>query len=255
MPSLHQLDDRRNFAFLVLSGLFLGSMGLLNVLGLSRFINLGQIGPFPIVVTVGVLSYPITFLCTDVVSEIWGERRASQLVWVGLLVNIWILLIVWLGGALPGFEQLDPTTGLPAEDAAGRQPLFFELRRLTMGTTMASMAAYLAAQLTDVRLFHAWKRLTRGRYLWLRNNGSTMVSQLVDTSTVVLITHVSSDVLPLESSQPILPQLVGLILAGYSFKFLCALADTLPFYWLVAWLHHYLAIPGDTDSLPALKGR
>ncbi len=249
MPSLHQLDDRRNFAFLVLSGLFLGSMGLLNVLGLSRFINLGQIGPFPIVVTVGVLSYPITFLCTDVISEIWGERRASQLVWVGLVVNIWILLIVWLGGVLPGFEQIDPTTGLPIGDAAGRQPLFFELRRLTMGTTMASMVAYLTAQMTDVRLFHAWKRLTRGRYLWLRNNGSTMVSQLVDTSTVVLITHFSSDVLPLESSQPILPQLVGFILTGYTFKFLCALADTLPFYWLVGYLRCYLAIPGDSQAL------
>ncbi|KKZ10797.1 MAG: transporter, partial [Candidatus Synechococcus spongiarum 142] len=101
MPSLHQLHARREFAFLVLSGLFLGSMGLLNILGLSRFINLGQIGPFPIVVAVGVLPYPVTFLCTDIISEIWGERRASQLVWVGLLVNIWILLIVWLGGVLP----------------------------------------------------------------------------------------------------------------------------------------------------------
>lgn len=249
MPSLRQLNDRREFAFLVLSGLFLGSMGLLNVLGLSRFLNLGQIGPFPIVVAVGVLPYPVTFLCTDVISEIWGERRASQLVWVGLLVNIWILLVVWLGGVLPGFEQMDPTTGLPAVDAAGRQPLFFELRRLTVGTVMASMVAYLTAQFMDVRLFHAWKRLTRGRYLWLRNNGSTMVSQLVDTSAVVIVTYLSSDVLPLESSQPILPQLAGLILSGYVFKFLCALADTLPFYWLVGWLRRYLAIPGQGQEL------
>ena len=248
-PSLKQLNDRRDVAFLVLSGLFLGSMGLLNVLGLSRFINLGQVGPFPIVVAVGVLPYPVTFLCTDVISEIWGERSASRLVWVGLLVNIWILLVVWLGGVLPGFEQIDPTTGLPAVDGAGRQPLFFELRRLTMGTTMASMAAYLTAQLTDVKLFHAWKRLTRGRHLWLRNNGSTMVSQLVDTSTVVLITHLGSDVLPLEAGRPILPQLVGLILSGYSFKFLCALADTLPFYWLVGWLRRHLAIPEESEEL------
>ena len=253
MPSPNRLNMRRELAFLVLSGLFLGSMSLLNVLGLSRFINLGQVGPFPIVVTIGVLSYPVTFLCTDVISEIWGEQRASQLVWVGLMVNIWILLIVWFGGILPGFEQIDPATGLPAVDAAGRQPLFFELRRLTIGTTMASMVAYLTAQLTDVRLFHAWKRLTRGRYLWLRNNGSTMVSQLVDTSVVVLITHLSSDVLPLTASQPILPQLGGFILTGYSFKFLCALADTLPCYWLVGWLRRYLAIPGQGQELRAIS--
>jgi len=252
MPSpSSQLNARRELAFLVLAGLFLGSMSLLNVLGLSRFINLGRIGPFPIVATMGVLPYPVTFLCTDVISEIWGERPASRLVWVGLLVNIWILLIVWLGGLLPGFEQMDPTTGLPAVDAAGRQPLFFELRRLTMGTVTASMAAYLTAQFTDVKLFHFWKRLTRGRYLWLRNNGSTMVSQLVDTSAVVLITHLSSDVLPLDSTQPILPQLAGLILTGYTFKFLCALGDTLPCYWLVGWLRHHLAIPGQGQELEA----
>lgn len=253
MPSLNRLSDRRELAFLVLSGLFLGSMSLLNVLGLSRFINLGQIGPFPIVVTMGVLSYPVTFLCTDVISEIWGERRASQLVWVGLLVNIWILLIIWLGGVLPGFELIDPTTGLPAVDAAGRQPLFFELRRLTMGTIMASMVAYLTAQFTDVKLFHVWKRFTRGRYLWLRNNGSTMVSQLVDTSAVVLITYLSSDVLPLDSSQPIMPQLAGLILTGYTFKFLCALGDTLPCYWLVGWLRHHLAIPEQGQELGGIS--
>ncbi|MCY4359227.1 MAG: queuosine precursor transporter [Cyanobacteria bacterium MAG APA_bin_95] len=253
MPSQNRLNPRRELAFLVLSGLFLGSMSLLNVLGLSRFINFGRIGPFPIVVTIGVLPYPITFLCTDVISEIWGERRASQLVWVGLLVNVWILLVVWFGGILPGFEQIDPTTGLPAVDEAGRQPLFFELRRLTMGTTMASMVAYLTAQLTDVRLFHAWKRLTRGRYLWLRNNGSTMVSQLVDTSVVVLVTHLSSDVLPLSSSQAVLPQLAGFVLTGYSFKFLCALADTLPCYWLVGWLRQHLDIPGQGRELGAIS--
>ena len=253
MPSLKQLNARRELAFLVLAGFFLGSMSLLNVLGLSRFINLGQIGPFPIVVTMGVLPYPVTFLCTDVISEIWGERRAAQLVWVGLLVNLWILLVVWLGGVLPGFEQMDPATGLPAVDAAGRQPLFFELRRLTVGTVMASMVAYLAAQFTDVRLFHSWKRLTRGRYLWLRNNGSTMVSQLVDTSAVIIVTHLSSDVLPLEVSQPVLPQLGGLILSGYIFKFLCALVDTLPFYWLVGWLRRYLAIPGQGQELGTIS--
>ena len=251
MPSLHQLNARREFAFLVLSGLFLGSMGLLNVLGLSRFLNLGHLGPVPVVVAVGVLPYPVTFLCTDIISEIWGERRASQLVWVGLLVNLWILLVVWLGGVLPGFEQMDPATGLPVVDGAGRAPLFFELRRLTVGTVMASMAAYLTAQFMDVRLFHVWKRLTRGRYLWLRNNGSTMVSQFVDTGVVIMVTHLSSDVLPLEDGRPVLPQLAGLILSGYVFKFLCALADTLPFYWLVGWLRHYLAIPGQGQELGA----
>jgi uncharacterized PurR-regulated membrane protein YhhQ (DUF165 family) len=72
------LQQRRDLAFLVLSGLFLGTMAMLNILGLTRFLQLGSIGPWPIVVAVGALPYPLTFLCTDLISEIWGEDKASQ---------------------------------------------------------------------------------------------------------------------------------------------------------------------------------
>ncbi|MFO7630239.1 MAG: VUT family protein, partial [Prochlorococcaceae cyanobacterium] len=74
------LEQRRELAFLVLAGLFLGTMGMLNILGLTRFLNLGSIAGFPVVVAVGALPYPLTFLCTDLISELWGEQRASQLV-------------------------------------------------------------------------------------------------------------------------------------------------------------------------------
>ena len=71
------LQQRREFCFLVLAGLFLGTLGMLNILGLTRFLELGHIGSWPIVVAVGALPYPITFLCTDLISEIWGEQRAE----------------------------------------------------------------------------------------------------------------------------------------------------------------------------------
>ena len=92
------LQQRREFCFLVLAGLFLGTLGMLNILGLTRFLELGQIGSWPVVVAVGALPYPITFLCTDLISELWGEKRAAQVVWVGLLLNGWVVLILWLGG-------------------------------------------------------------------------------------------------------------------------------------------------------------
>jgi len=85
-----------------------------------------------------------------------------------------------------------------------------------------------------VRLFHFWKRVSAGRALWLRNNGSTLVSQLVDTSAVVLISHYGAHVLPLRPELPVLPQLGSYIASGYLFKALAALADTLPFYLLTA---------------------
>jgi queuosine precursor transporter len=227
------LQHRRDLCFLVLAGLFLGTMGMLNILGLTRFLTLGSIAGFPVVVAVGALPYPVTFLCTDLISELWGERRAGQLVWVGLLLNGWVLLILWLGGQLPGTPS----------------PVFFEMRRLAFGAVGASMVAYLAAQFTDVRLFHFWKHLTGGRALWLRNNGSTLVSQLVDTTAVVLISHYAAHVLPIEGSQPVLPQLGRFIASGYLFKLLAALADTLPFYLLVGWLRRWLEVPGDGSEL------
>jgi queuosine precursor transporter len=225
------LQQRRELVFLVLAGVFLGTMGMLNLLGLTRFLQLGTIGSWPIVVAVGALPYPVTFLCTDLISELWGERRASQLVWVGLILNGWIVLILWLGGALPGLSG--------APDAT-----FFEVRRLAFGSVGASMAAYLAAQFTDVRLFHFWKRVSDGRALWLRNNGSTLVSQLVDTSAVVLISHYGNHLLPLRAEAPVLPQLASYIASGYLFKALAALVDTLPLYLLVAWLRRWLEVPG-----------
>ena len=87
------VQARRDLAFLVLAGLFLGTLGMLNILGLTRFLQLGSIGSWPIVVAVGALPYPITFLCTDLISELWGEERATQVVWVGLLLNGWVCLL------------------------------------------------------------------------------------------------------------------------------------------------------------------
>ena len=156
--------------FLVLAGLFLGTLGMLNILGLTRFLQLGSIGSWPIVVAVGALPYPITFLCTDLISEIWGEQKANQVVWVGLLLNGWVLLILWLGGLLPAMSGSDDST-------------FRTIQQLSFGSVGASMVAYLTAQFVDVRLFHFWKQRTQGKALWLRNNGSTLVSQGVFMST------------------------------------------------------------------------
>ena len=89
------LQARRDGVFLVLAGLFLGTLGMLNILGLTRFLQLGSIGGWPIVVAVGALPYPVTFLCTDLISELWGEEKANQVVWVGLLLNGWVLLILY----------------------------------------------------------------------------------------------------------------------------------------------------------------
>ena len=242
---------RRQRVFLVLSGIFLGTLALLNVLGISRFVDLSftVFGvSIPMVVAVGVLPYPVTFMCTDLISELYGEKKARDMVYVGLLLNGWVIFLLWLGGVLPGFEPMDPSTGLPAVDEAGRMPVFFEIRDLAFGAVAASMLAYLVAQFCDVRLFHFWKKLTGGKHLWLRNNASTMVSQIVDTTAVIMITHFYANALPINEGEDIWPQLLVFIASGYVFKLVVALADTGPIYLAVRYLRPYLGLKENEEA-------
>ncbi len=246
---------RRQRVFLVLAGIFLGTLSLLNILGISRFVDLSfSISLFgleiPMLVAVGVLPYPVTFICTDLISELYGRRRATEVVWVGLLLNVWVVLLLWIGGVLPGFEAVDPDTGALIPDAAGRLPVFFEIRTLAFGAVAASMAAYLIAQWCDVQLFHFWKWLTRGRHLWLRNNGSTLISQLVDTVAVILVTHFWAGALPIDTGASLWPQLFAFIASGYIFKLSVALLDTGPIYLAVIWLRPFLGLRKDQELGP-----
>ncbi|TVQ78962.1 MAG: VUT family protein [Phycisphaeraceae bacterium] len=257
LPELSEavLHNRRERTFLIFSGIFLGTLAMLNILGITRFIKLFEITDdtgetatlwgFKLVfaIAVGVLPYPITFLCTDFICELYGRKRANQVVWTGFLLNIWVVTILWIGGVLPGFEAINPDTGAIAVDEAGRLPVFFEVRTLAFGAVAASMIAYLVAQLVDVHVFHFWKKLTRGRHLWLRNNGSTLVSQLVDTTAVILITHFYARALPIADDHALWPQLLLFIATGYLFKMLCALVDTIPFYLGAFRLARYLRLP------------
>jgi uncharacterized integral membrane protein (TIGR00697 family) len=241
------LHARRERVFLILAGMFLGTLAMLNILGITRFIKLYELTTtggttLTFAIAIGVLPYPMTFLCTDFISEFYGRKRANFVVLVGLLLNIWIVFIIWLGGSLPGFETIDPTTGEILRDAAGRLPVFFEMKALTFGAVTASMIAYMAAQFCDVYVFHFWKGVTKGRHLWLRNNGSTMVSQMVDTVSVILITHFYAHALPIDRSQSLGRQLTLYIATGYAFKFVAAALDTIPFYLGVRFLSGYLQL-------------
>lgn len=234
---------------------------MLNILGISRFLvffslspddqswnfTWGQWGTVSFAVAIGVLPYPITFLCTDLISEFYGRRRANWVVSVGLILNLWVVLILWIGGLMPQMPPMDPETGLPSpthDDYA-----FYRIRALTFGAVTASMLAYMAAQFCDVWVFHFWKSLTKGRHLWLRNNGSTLVSQLVDTVAVILITHFWTQSLPLPPEGRQLWLHLGLFIAtGYAFKFIIALLDTIPVYVCVNFLRNYLQFDPVTET-------
>lgn len=124
------LHARRERVFLILAGLFLGSLTMLNILGITRFIVLASWGTvdgeqvwrwgepisadpyaWTFALAAGVLPYPITFLCTDFISEFYGRRRANFVVFVGLLLNLWVVFILWAATALPGLGGASGSDG------------------------------------------------------------------------------------------------------------------------------------------------
>jgi len=215
--------------FILLSGIFFGSLVMLNILGVTKIIDMSFVifgTKIPFSVTVGVLPYPITFLCTDFISELYGKKRANLVVWVGLVLNLWLLFILWLGGILPS------AANVPDE-------VFMSIRSLTFATTFASMVAYLIAQFVDVHIFHYFKKKTKGEKLWLRNNVSTLVSQLIDTVAVLLISHYLSDAFGFKGKEDVAHLLIVLISSSYVFKLVSALLDTIPFYFGVKFFRKH----------------
>ena len=208
---------RYDFIFLILSGIFLSSLVIANSL-VFKFFDVSL--PFVGVVTlsVGTIPYPVTFLCTDLISELYGKKRADALVLTGLLVSGYLLLVMEVG-------RIAPVSRL--QDAAAVQGHYEAVFGQSARAIFASMVAYLLAQFLDVRLYHFWRRLTNGKHLWLRNNGSTMLSQLVDTAAVVTILFYG--VWTQE-------QIAVVIASGYAFKLLVALLDTPLLYLTAHWL-------------------
>jgi len=239
-----QYRERREMVFIVLAGFFLCAMTLLNVVGITKFIQLG-----PMALAVGVLPYPLTFLCTDLVSELYGRARANFLVLVGLVLNGFILLVLYVGQNLPSVPVdmqpdwqklvIDGSLQMPSgEVLSGSVDLFSLIYACTAGSVAASMLAYIAAQFCDVQLYHFWKRVTKGRHLWLRNNFSTLMSQGVDSVTVITVTFGATYL----AGGITLSGLLVLMGSNYLFKMFAALVDTGPMYLLTSWLRPYLGI-------------
>ena len=247
MEITEEIRERRERVFLVLAGLFLCAMTMLNILGITRFVQLG-----PMSLAIGVLPYPLTFLCTDLISEIYGRARANFLVTVGLFLNGFIIATLWIANKVPSVaEQTQPpwqvielaeAIALPTgASVEGSVELFTLIYATTSGAVLASMMAYLAAQYCDVYMFHFWKKLTKGKHLWLRNNGSTIVSQGVDSFMVITVTFGAQFLAGAISASAMLV----LMAHNYLFKLCVALADTPLFYMGVYYLKRYLKI---TDS-------
>ncbi len=176
--------------YVVLVCLFTTLLVLTNIVGVKLFeltLPFAVFGHDVVTLPTGLLTYPLTFLVTDVVSEIYGRKRADVMVWLGFAMSLLMLGIVQLTIAIDPASHWAAASGLKLayfENSQGMQDGWRAVFGLGPWLVSGSMCAYLVAQLCDNRLFHFWRELTQGKHLWLRNNGSTIVSQLLDTLIV-----------------------------------------------------------------------
>lgn len=212
--NLKQKVAAEKFYFL-LGGIFIACLVSGNLI-FQKFFSWDFFNSYTFELSVGILPYPLTFLITDLISEIYGRKRANFVVVSGLVATFFIFLLVLIADAVPA------TSWSPVSDE-----LFTAVFGLTGAAVTASMIAYLLAQFVDIRIYHFWKKKTNGKHLWLRNNFSTITSQLVDTASVLVLLCAFGSI---EWSR------FGDLLAnGFLYKVLIALIDT-PILYLLVYL-------------------
>jgi len=167
---------------------------------------------FGLIATLGNIVYASIFLSTDILSECYGKREARRGVWIGFFCLIWASLAMQFAIIF-----------IP-DQADEMMPHLREVFGLMPRVALASMIAYLVSQNHDIWAFHFWREKTGGKWLWLRNNLSTLVSQLIDSVTFVLIAFAG-----IHSGRV----LIQLIVTTYLFKLIVAAVDT-PFIYIAS---------------------
>ena len=199
--------------YLILASMFIAALVASNLI-FQKFFSWNPFGWFNFELSVGILPYPITFLITDIISEIYGRKKANQVVIAGIFASFFSMGIILIANYTSAIDN-SPVTN----------ELFSKVFGLSPIAVLASMLAYLIAQFIDIRIFHFWKRKTHGKHLWLRNNFSTFSSQFIDTLTVITLLC-SFQVLPWSLFNT-------LLISGFLFKILIALLDTPILYFIV----------------------
>ena len=219
---LKEKDRRLAFKiYLYLGALFITSLVVSNLIFQKFFFwrpfgDVTVFGASLFEISVGILPYPLTFLITDLISEIYGRKKANQIVTAGIFASLFSMGIVLLANWVPALP------GSPVQDE-----VFSHVFALSPIAVFASMLAYLFAQYVDIGIYHFWKKLTNGKHLWLRNNFSTYLSQFIDTFTVVGLLCIFK-VLPWS-------MFYGLVISGFIFKVIVAFLDT-PFLYFFVYL-------------------
>ncbi|MCD6278550.1 MAG: queuosine precursor transporter [Desulfurococcales archaeon] len=216
------MSERDVLVLAVLSGVFSATIVFANIAAGVKITNF-----LGLVVPAGTIAYCFTFPITDIVDEVYGKKKAVYIVWAGLAAEVVMLVLVWMDWFLPALEP-------------SMEELYHRVFGLQTRIVAASLIAYVISQHHDVWAFWKWRELTKGRWLWVRNNASTMVSQLIDSAIFTFIAFYG--VVPLGD-------LVVMAASLWLFKVVIALIDT-PFVYLGVWLvRKYVRVPRLTGAV------
>jgi len=210
------MNKKSEKLYIILAGIFVASLVSCNLIFQKFFqidIWIPFYGNYTFQQSVGLLPYPITFIVTDIISEIYGKKKANDVVTSGLIASLFMLLIVTVSDIIPSAPF-----GIGGD-------IFNKVFGLSAAAVFASMLAYLFAQYIDIRVYHFWKKLTKGKHLWLRNNASTMFSQFIDTFVVLALLFYFNVI----TSPDTLTQMqffLQLLMNGFLFKVFFAAFDT-----------------------------
>ena len=218
--------------YLILGLLFVTSLIVSNLIFKKFFyyypFNSSLFGVKLFEISVGILPYPITFLITDLISEIYGKKKANEVVFGGIIASFFAMGIIYISNVVPA------TSWSPVSDE-----MFSTVFGSTSIAVISSMLAYLFAQFVDIQIYHFWKSITKGKHLWLRNNFSTFLSQFIDTATVLIL---------LCSFGEIQWRLFnGLLMGGFLFKVIIAALDTPILYIFVFFIRKRFKLEIDQE--------
>ncbi len=218
--------------YLILGLLFVTSLIVSNLIFKKFFyyypFNTSLFGVKLFEISVGILPYPITFLITDLISEIYGKKKANEVVFGGIIASFFAMGIIYISNVVP---------------ATSWSPVSNEMFSTVFGSTsiavISSMLAYLFAQFVDIQIYHFWKSITKGKHLWLRNNFSTFLSQFIDTATVLILLCSFGEIQWRLFS--------GLLMAGFLFKVIIAALDTPILYIFVFFIRKRFKLEIDQE--------
>lgn len=200
--------DRSHKIFVWMTAIFVISLVVADLIGAMLFsFRLSVFGvEIPVLLSAGIIPFPITFILTDLLNEFYGKEGARFVTWVGFGMCFLTFAFLFVGNHLP----VDGRTIIP-------KSVFMTLSTQYTGMFLASLTAYLIGQMLDIQIFHLLRSRTKHKWIWLRATGSTVISQLFDSLIVTSIAFWGS---------MSLSNIFQLALGNYTWKFIIAVSIT-----------------------------